>query len=136
MVCIYCHSSTRVYNSRHQLKYNNIWRRRKCRRCGGIFTTIEQVDDNSLVIKTKDNLLHPFSSDELFLRIYDSCRHRKNAVTDARALTNTILGKIRTQIRHSVVLEDSLFDITAKILKRFDSTAYIYYRAYYKETKN
>jgi transcriptional regulator NrdR family protein len=89
MVCVYCGSETKVTNSRHQKRTNQVWRRRQCLKCTALFTTEEKTDHTSLwkVKKNNEETLVAFSRDKLFLSIYKSCEHRLNALADAASLT-------------------------------------------------
>src|SRR4051812_1815954 len=113
MVCIYCNGSTQVINSRLQRRVNQTWRRRKCLKCNGVFTSLEGVDfSSSLSFRASHNRskvqpsttsLQPFQRDILFASILDSCKHRKDAVSDATALTGTILGRLRPHMQDAVI---------------------------------
>lgn len=130
MVCIYCSSKTSVVNSRRQKRSNKIWRRRQCLKCQAIFTTSESVDlDKSLVI-TSNSQYKPLKRDKLFVSVYDSLRHRKTALNDATALTDTIINRLYA--RHSAQIEkNDVIKIASEVLKKFDKAGYVYYTAYH-----
>lgn len=131
MVCIYCGGVTRVVNSRLQKRTNTVWRRRHCLNCGATATTQEGIIREKALLIKKDSDLEPFSRDKLFLSLYDSLRHRKTAITDASALSDTILGSCATHVDQGTV-EVSLLATTAHgVLKRFDRPAAVYYQAHY-----
>lgn len=132
MVCIYCGSGTQVVNSRLQRRSNQVWRRRKCLVCSSTFSSLEAADLLlSLSYRTSQNALHPFSRDILFISIYESCKHRKNAVSDANALTATILGRLRPYMKDAVIERQDVINTTQQILKRFDRAAATFYAAYH-----
>src|SRR5262245_26827606 len=94
MVCVYCGSPTRVINSRHQRRTNDIWRRRKCLNCLNIFTSNEQAElATAIIMESGDNLL-PFNRDTLFVSILESCKHRPTAISDANSLTSVIITRL------------------------------------------
>lgn len=133
MVCIYCQSPTTVTNSRHQRKQNNIWRRRLCVVCGGIFTTHEKPDLTGSVMvesKMKDELL-PFSRENLFVSIYEACRHRPRAVYEATELTNTIIAKVLPAAEKGIIQIGVITKTAKDILSRFDKDASTIYAAYH-----
>ena len=66
MVCIYCGGETKVTNSRLQKRNNQVWRRRQCLECKGVFTTHEAVDLSSALLIDKSGAPEPFISDLLF----------------------------------------------------------------------
>ena len=132
MVCIYCGNSTRVTNSRPQKRQNAIWRRRNCEACGALFTTTEQVDLASSLRIAIGKTLTPFDRDTLFISIYEACRHRHTALTDASALCSTIVNEIVRNNKAKDGLVDRKVVIAAalSVLKRFDATAATVYSAY------
>lgn len=131
MVCIYCGGETQVINSRSQKRYNHVWRRRRCAKCGAVFTSVETAElSKSLVIKNKGNL-QPFLRDTLFISIYESLKHRKSALRDATALTETIIGKLEHHIADGVINRDVLVQAAYLSLKRFDKAAAMHYQAYH-----
>ena len=132
MVCIYCSSSTGVVNSRLQKKTNQVWRRRECAACGSIFTTHEKVDlGTAIMVSGHDRFLDHFSRDKLFISVYDSLRHRKSALSDAEALTVTIITKLRDILQDGILTKAQLVAISHETLERFDKTAATVYRAYH-----
>jgi transcriptional regulator NrdR family protein len=132
MVCIYCGKATGVTNSRLQRRSNTVWRRRRCEACQAVFTSIERVDEQKAVVVAPEGAaaLIPLSRDELFVSIYDSCRHRHKAIQDASALTDTILGKLLAQYP-GVIPKVKLKQLAWQTLKRFDPVAAVHYKAYY-----
>lgn len=131
MACIYCGGATRVANSRPQ-RSNTIWRRRKCEVCLNIFTTREAAAlDELFMVRSSSSALVPFSRDKLFLTIYESCRHRPNAVTTATALTQTIINQLTKAHRQGILERDIIVHHAHVVLRRFDPVAATFYAAYY-----
>ena len=131
MVCIYCNNETQVINSRHQKRVNNVWRRRKCTVCQQVFSTIEAPDiTRSLSVRT-NKTSQPFLRDNLFATVYDSLKHRKSALTDATALTNTAISQLYALADEGVVDRDAITTVVETILKRFDKAAAISYKAFH-----
>jgi transcriptional regulator NrdR family protein len=132
MVCLYCSGKSQVANSRRKVRLNQTWRRRICLNCHSIFTTVEIADyGSSWIVKAVDGLL-PFSRDQLFISIYDSCKHRESALTDASGLTDTIIGKLRTSAPNGVIERKSIVQNALVVLTRFDKAACSYYEAFHK----
>jgi transcriptional repressor NrdR len=133
MICPYCASHTKVTNSRPSIKTPEVWRRRQCLICNSIWTTREVVDLSlSHTIRTHQNSLEPFQRDKLFVSLLDSCAHRKTALADASALTDTVLGMILRQENAEIDI-NYLIELTADTIKRFDKTAAAVYRAKHME---
>ena len=134
MVCPYCSHDTRVTNSRPQLRTNSIWRRRLCSSCGALFTSTEHIDLEKSVMVEVNGRLQPFLRDKLFASIYDSLRHRKTALSDATALTDTVIIKVLGLISDGQIEASVITSQTSEILKRFDQAAAVHYAAYHPAT--
>ena len=131
MVCIYCQHETGVINSRHQKKLNQVWRRRQCQSCKSVFTTLEAASLlTSLSVEYK-NSYKPFLRDKLFMSVYDSLKHRKTALNDATALTDTIISKLYAHVDTGRLQSRQIINVAHNVLKRFDKAAAIYYEAYH-----
>jgi transcriptional regulator NrdR family protein len=134
MVCMYCTHLTSVVNSRLQRRTNQTWRRRQCKKCKSVFTTIESSDlSGSIVVKCSDRQLVPFSRDKLFLSIYESCKHRTNALQDASLLTQTILSGIIKSANGGCSTRESIIEQVHAVLQRFDKNAATFYIAYHSD---
>ena len=132
MVCVYCGNRTQVTNSRLQKKANQVWRRRQCQSCQGLFTTLEQIDlATSLLYKNGSNHVEPFQRDILFLSINDSLKHRKTASSDATALTATVMAKLFPQIKEATIQRADIIKVATEALKRFDKPAATSYQAFH-----
>jgi transcriptional repressor NrdR len=136
MVCIYCGSSTKVTNSRHQKQTGQVWRRRLCMSCKAVFTTTEAVDyPKSFVIELPNKQLQPFIKEKLFLSVLKSCEHRKTALQDAIALTDTVMAKIIRAHATSVVASHEVARLINDTLQNFDHASAVQYAAYHAEYK-
>lgn len=133
MKCIYCGYETRVTNSRHQKKANNTWRRRQCLNCSAIFTSVEKADLEKSIVVSKNNALKPFLRDRLFASVYDSLKHRKTALSDATALTDTVVSQVLLQAKNGTIEISVIKSLCGQTLARFDKTAAVYYAAYHPE---
>lgn len=134
MVCIICGHETHVINSRHQKRANNIWRRRQCLQCGSVMTSIERFSySQHLRYQKQRGPLEAFQEDELFISIRESLAHTANPTLAARELTNTIIGKLLSPSGRSLVIKrNELVELTASVLKNYDTAAYVRYTAFYQ----
>ena len=132
MICIYCGGKTSIINSRAQKKTNQTWRRHKCNDCEGIFTSVETVDwPTSLLFRRDIKHSEAFQRDQLFVSIYEACKHRKDAVEASAALTATCLAKLLTQIEQATLKREQVTSVVTDVLKRFDNAAAVQYQAYH-----
>lgn len=133
MVCANCNGSTRVVNSRLRKRSNQIWRRRQCQNCQTVFTTTETLAyDTAWVVRAKSGALTPFMSDKLVMSLHSSLKHRKTALSDAVALSNTIIGKLQPKLVDGLIDSQDIRRVTEVALNRFDSAASVNYRAHHR----
>lgn len=132
MKCIYCGSKTKVSNSRPQKKSNQIWRRRRCTACQGVFTTNELLDTRgAFVFMSNTGVFEPFSRTKLFISIYEACKHQKNAEEAADALTETVLSKILPRSQQARISRTTLIQVTTATLAKYDTAAGVSYKAFH-----
>lgn len=134
MNCIYCGGETKVTNSRLKKRLNQVWRRRECLACSMVFTSREDADyQGSLAVRNADGSLQPFMRDKLFLSLHSSLQHRKQAVQDATALTNTVIARLLSQSQRSVLDDQSIVNTAYLVLMRFDKVAAVHYEAFHRK---
>ena len=133
MVCLYCGGQTYVTNSREQKRLGHIWRRRACKRCGAVFTTIESADLSlSLSISHSNGQIEPFNRDTLFISLVQALGHRSDAIEAASALAATTIARL-LKTRPGASIEVAALRAAAhSTLQRFDKVAAISYAAYHK----
>lgn len=132
MVCIYCGGKTSVANSRIQKRSNSTWRRRVCLDCQATVTTIEKFDLETAITVVDKNASKPFSRDKLLISIFESCKHRNDAVNASTNLTDTILGQLYPLITGGALQKADIRRTVGSVLERFDEAAGVHYRAYHK----
>jgi transcriptional regulator NrdR family protein len=76
--------------------------------------------------------LEPFSRDKLLLDVYESVKHREHALTDATALTDTIISQISVHVQDASIQRGVIIEVTAAVLERFDNAAAVHFRAFHK----
>lgn len=133
MDCYICGNDTKVVNSRSQARLNQVWRRRLCDNCKYIFTTIEKIDlERSMTVKTDSDTISPFMREKLLISINDSLGHREDHVSEAVALTDTVISKLQNKYKNSLISSVGIIETTQEVLKNFDNTAVVHYSAYHK----
>ncbi len=131
MNCIYCAGDTSVVNSRPQKRTNSVWRRRECKDCGVIFTSNEHIDLSGVIVVRNNRHSEPFSRDKLFISIHDSLKHRKAPLTDAQALTDTVIKHMLTVRIEPEVSVGILSNYCHQVLEKFDRAAASHYAAFH-----
>lgn len=129
MVCPYCHGNTHVSNTRPQKRSNRLWRRRKCEKCGATFTSLEAIDVASVLRVSHNKRPTLFDKDRLLISIYESCRHRKQAHSDASALAQTVVDTLMRQTTDGILEVDTIRIVTHQTLLHFDPVAAAVYAA-------
>lgn len=125
MVCTYCGHETKVTNSRLQKRSNQVWRRRQCKACNAIFTTLEAVDLPKTLIVDSRGRSEPFLPDKLYAEVLLALQDRKDAYEAAREVTNTVISELLKLPGHPVFEPQQISQETAKVLKRFDRRCWL-----------
>ncbi|HET7060465.1 MAG TPA: hypothetical protein VFH99_04115 [Candidatus Saccharimonadales bacterium] len=134
MVCVQCGGQTRVINSRHQRRANQVWRRRQCRnpQCGAVFTSEETAAYNAAwAVQGPSGKLAPFSRDKLLLSLYKSLEHRSTAVADAGGLADTVIKRLSGAVTDGVIESQAIVHAAQVALNRFDKAASTHYSAFH-----
>lgn len=137
MVCIYCGQKTKIVNSRAQRRGHTTWRRHRCTSCGQLFSTQERVDlAASVVFIASDGSMQPFIRETLLQSLYESLKHRPQALTEALDLTDTVITKLLPQMHQGSLSRQTVIETTEKILRRFDKAAATGYMAFHPVKKS
>lgn len=129
MKCLYCGGETKVVNSRHQRRNNQVWRRRQCLACQAIFTTHEQIELESALSVNKTGGLEPFMPDLLLNELMLALKHRKDVYTASREVLATVVRKLLALPQKPVFSPKDIAETTSGVLKRIDKSAYLRYVA-------
>jgi transcriptional regulator NrdR family protein len=86
---------------------------------------------NSLLIRASDGKVNDFSRERLFLSVYRSLSHRKQPITDAAAITDTIIARLIEFTNGPIVEREDLIKQSYGVLSNFDKAAVVHYKAYY-----
>jgi len=80
--------------------------------------------------------MEPFSRDNLFISLYESCKHRQTAIEDAEGLLLAILPGLREQLHNGILTRNQIIETTLSVLKRFDAIAATVYAAYHLQSSS
>jgi transcriptional repressor NrdR len=125
MECPFCSSDqVIVNNSRPTGKNTQIWRRRKCLKCGEIFTTREKIDISYIIVVKKDNHRVQYSQPKLYSGIYHAFIGRKHIDRgDAGLMAQDIIEKIEEYFVNQKIKEIKSTEIS-QLVFRFLSKQY------------
>ena len=130
MFCVNCfHPTTSVTNSRPNKKQPLIWRRRRCQKCGTIFTTHERpsLADNKAV-QLPDGKEEIFNLGKLIISISKAFAHLpKEASYNSLWLAQTVEDTLSSQSQ--VIPPGDIEAATQDVLRRFDELAAVQYAA-------
>jgi transcriptional regulator NrdR family protein len=132
MVCLYCGGKTIVINSRANKRLPQTWRRRRCQTCKATLTSLEKFPpEETLRVEKRNHRIQPFYRDKLFLSIYKSIDHIKNAQANAGYLTDTVIKRLIGNKPLSPLIKASDIAIaTRKVLKNYNAASAIKYEAF------
>ncbi|MCA9331750.1 hypothetical protein KC968_02300 [Candidatus Saccharibacteria bacterium] len=99
-----------------------------------MFTSLESVDLSSSIHVNCPEGLEPFQRDKLFMSIFDSLKHRKAAIHDATALTDTVLNKLLPYMQNISINKLEIKKIVIDTLLKFDKVAATHYQAFHPLT--
>ena len=135
MVCPYCSCDTSVVNSRLQRRSNQVWRRRQCKACRAVFTTLEAVDLPTTIIVDSRGHSEPFLPDKLYTEVLLALQDRKDAYVAAREVTNTVIKELLKLPDKPLFRPEQISRAAGGVLKRLDRRAYLRYAAEHPSLK-
>ena len=129
MVCVYCGGKTKVTNSRHQRRSNQVWRRRQCKACVAVFTSHEALELPSAIYVLYEGSTQPFLPDRLYTDVLLALSDRKNCYIEARELTDTITQKLLQTDTKPYLQPKQISQVASEVIKRFNRGAWLRYIA-------
>jgi transcriptional regulator NrdR family protein len=98
-----------------------------------VFTTEESVRlPLSWRVKTAGGGLEPFSRDKLFVSLHKSLQHRKTALEDADALSDTVIRRLTDRKQSRAIDKAQIIKIVQVTLTRFDRAAAVHYEVHHQ----
>jgi transcriptional repressor NrdR len=131
--CPYCRSaSSDVYNTRSTKFGTQIWRRRRCTKCGQSFTTYEQPDLAFLRVSHASGKPARYSRALLFSEIYAAFEGSKAQPALIDAVTDTVEAKI-LDLQLDIVTSRQIAEIVLATLQHFSMPAFLRYLSSHAE---
>ena len=132
MRCPLCeYGSTKVVDTRAARGGRAVRRRRECLRCGGRFTTYENVEQRPLQVLKRDGSAEDFQRDKLRASIATACTKRPVSPSEVEALVD----RIEDGVSGSAGVEistDVIGEAVMEGLEPLDRVAYIRYASVYR----
>lgn len=97
-----------------------------------MFTSLESADlSSALRVEATNGALEPFRRSQLFISIYDCCRHLPQAPQIADDLTNTVITKL-LKTHQAIISATEIAQVTLVTLKHFNKAAGAQYGAFHE----
>ena len=138
MKCPFCDSDQLVVtNSRPTNSEMEIWRRRKCLRCGGLLTTHEKIDLSYITIVKRSGKHTKYNRAKLYSSIYHAISATKKIDRGtAGDISEKIMEKVEKDIvklKEKVLSTKNIFEITSAVLKKNYPNSWLRYVAYFSK---
>lgn len=136
MNCPFCQSSQlMVVNSRPTKKNSQIWRRRKCLNCKGIFSTYEKPDLSFLIVVKTSGKREKYSHAKLLSSIYQAVVTTKGIDRgDSAKVAERLMQETEVKIvtkKEKRIKTSQIRDIVSGELKKYNLDAALRYVAYF-----
>ena len=135
MECPFCRSNQlMVVNSRPTQKDTQVWRRRKCLDCKGIFTTYEKMDLSHLIVIKKSGKAEKYQRAKLYSGIYHSSIDKKNVDRGEMSklsedITNQVEQEI-LQLKKKNIMSKEITTIVLDLLATKEPDIFLRFLAY------
>ena len=131
MLCIQCGKDrTKVVDSRESRA--GVRRRRECLSCGTRFTTLEKVQNRTLMVIKQDNRREEFQRGKLAASLTKACVKRPLPINAINKLIDDIENKLNEAGKQELRSE-LIGELVMARLKGLDRVAYIRYASVYRD---
>ena len=129
MICLYCNSKTRIYNSRSTQQATQTWRRHRCTSCSKSFTTREKIDWDGMASVRSKGKIGPYSRERLLLSLVRSGHNLELNPGTLSDLCDSIEHQLQKNGFFNVPTQSSelITETTLQILRRFDKNLALQY---------
>ena len=131
MLCIQCGKDrSKVVDSRESRA--GVRRRRECLSCGTRFTTLEKVQNRTLMVVKQDNRREEFQTAKLAASLTKACVKRPLPINAIHKLIDDIENKL-TEAGKQEIRSELIGELVMSRLKGLDRVAYIRYASVYRD---
>jgi len=129
MICPFCSSKTKIYNSRGVQDKTQTWRRHRCEACSKGFTTKERIDWTGKTIVFSNGSSAPYNRERLLLSLVRASVNLSlptGALTD---LTDTVEQELQKQAYFTKAKQESetIGQVVTTVLHRYDANMALQY---------
>lgn len=97
MICPFCSSPTKIYNSRKTHQGTQTWRRHRCKSCGNVFTTIEKPVLDGVINIIDEGVIESYSRERMLLSLI--------RVSDKMGLPTGTINELVSSIEDTLRIE-------------------------------
>ncbi len=135
MDCPICHKSdTKVIDSR-ALSDFSIRRRRECEKCGGRFSTVEEIEILNLTVIKRDGSKEPYTREKIAKGIKLACEKRCESEEAVLRLVNAVEQDILNEEQKEITSK-KIGQLVMSRLKEKDEVAYLRFASVCKDFKS
>ena len=129
MICPFCSSATKIYNSRKTHQGTQTWRRHRCAGSGHVFTTKEKVEWTGQISITSDEQMVEYSRERLLLSLISASRNLGIVNRGINDLCDTIELELQQSGFFNKTNQPAarITEVTTEVLHRFDPNIAIQY---------
>ncbi len=129
MICPFCTSKTRIYNSRSTQQATQTWRRHRCISCKKSFTTREKIDWDGVVLVQSEGSDSPYSRERLLLSLVRASQNLELSPGTLSDLCDAIEHQLQINNFFNAHTQDSklITANTMQVLQRFDTNLALQY---------
>jgi transcriptional repressor NrdR len=132
MRCPSCRKpDTRVIDTRMIEDGTAIRRRRMCEHCGFRFTTSEEIEILTLMVRKADDSLQPYDREKLIMSMKLPLSKRPVSASQLKKVAHLIEQEIQSEAKNDTISSHHIGQIVTKYLKKLDKVAYIRYASVY-----
>ena len=134
MKCPYCESS-QFFVTNSRVSGVAIWRRRKCQKCQGVFSSMERIVLANLKIIKKSGQSERYDKSKIYLGIYRAVNESKwISRSSARKITQIVTDKVEMELIRlckEYIKGQTVGKLIMKILKSITHEGYLRFSAYF-----
>ncbi len=129
MICPFCSSPTKIYNSRKTHQGTQTWRRHRCAASGHVFTTKEKVEWTGQISVTSYEQTEEYSRERLLLSLINASRNLGLLNKGINDLCDTIELELQKTNFFNKANQPAkkITEVTTEVLRRFDPNIAIQY---------